>query len=133
MRNTIPDIYNKMFDESVSAHDHLSFGPTIDIKNAHEILGIRISQSDKYYICKHCGKLVTDYQRMNDIRNGGMGLCNCDYVSHVWNSITKKFDVVFNKIYYDYEEIPYNIYVEFKKHSTYERIKMYNSYIRGGK
>jgi predicted nucleic acid-binding Zn-ribbon protein len=65
---------------------------------------------DRFFICTACGELTTWMEILEDLAQGGMGLCGCEYFQRVWNSETKEFDVIHFKHYRDYTEIPEEVY-----------------------
>lgn len=125
-------------DGSIKTHDGIiipkKFADTlINEQNTKRNTPIGIVSTEKYYICKHCGKLITQTQINNELESGYMGLCDCDYQSYEWNKNSRIFDIIYNKIYYEYDEIPKDVYNILIDCGTYERVKMYRSYVSGGK
>jgi len=87
---------------------------------------------EKFFICKTCGDLTTEAKINEDIDNGGMGLCGCEYIRPEWNG--KEFEPDYYKRYNDYTEIPENVYNYLREETnTVMRLWMLNSYLRSSR
>jgi len=44
------------------------------------------------YKCSNCGKVIDEIEYMNDIENGSMGMCFCEYDQELLNPYIKIMD-----------------------------------------
>jgi hypothetical protein len=72
----------------------------------------------KYYFCESCGNLITSEQIDDELSNGGMGYCDCQYMQMQWDTKSKSFEPVYLRHYPEWTEIPGSIYSELLKESN---------------
>lgn len=71
-------------------------------------------EKEKYFICEHCGELITWSQILRECKSGGQGLCMCDFTTPFWNEEYNCIDIDTPRIYYDYVEINKNLFERLK-------------------
>ncbi len=82
----------------------------------------------KYYFCESCGNLTTSDQIDDELSNGGMGYCYCQYMQMQWDSSTKSFEPVYLRYYPEWTEISEVVYHGLlKEPNTVRRCWMINS------
>lgn len=82
----------------------------------------------KYYICEICGDLTTSEVIDDELSNGGMGYCGCQYMQLQWDSSFHDFDPIYFRCYTNWTEIPALIYEKLIKESnTVKRLWMLHS------
>ena len=86
-----------------------------------------LENKEKYYICSHCGELKTQSQILNECGNGGMGLCNCEFMIPFWSEKYDCIDIDTPRIYNDYTEISEDLYNRLKsEHNEVLRLNSFN-------
>jgi hypothetical protein len=79
----------------------------------------------KYFVCLNCGELTTSEKIDNELSNGGMGYCDCEYMQYQWDSKSQCFEPIYFRIYRDWTEIPEKVYVGLQMvKNTVERLGM---------
>lgn len=82
----------------------------------------------KYYFCESCGNLITSEQINNELSNGGMGYCDCQYMQMQWDSKEQDFEPVYFRHYPKWTEISERVYLGLlKEPNTVKRKWMYIS------
>ena len=82
----------------------------------------------KYYVCESCGNLTTSDQIDDELSNGGMGYCDCQYMQMQWDSKTQSFEPVYLRYYSNWTEISEKVYLGLLKEvNTVKRKWMFSS------
>lgn len=87
------------------------------LKEVKEIIGKPDEEDkmeEKYFICEHCGELITWSQILSECENGGQGLCGCDFTTPFWSEKYNCIDIDTLRIYYDYTEISKDLFNRLK-------------------
>lgn len=79
----------------------------------------------KFYICKLCGEMTTEEVINNDVANGGLPYCGCQYIVNSWETSSQSFEPLHLRLLEEWTEIPANIYEMLSKETnTVKRLWM---------
>lgn len=77
---------------------------------------------ERYFACPNCNAPITYSEMIQDCRNGGNGMCSCEYMELKWDNKYNKFEPVCMRTFYEYVEITKKLYTELNEMSTMDRI-----------
>jgi len=64
----------------------------------------------KFYICPSCGDLKTSKEIDEDCANGGIGLCDCEYMQMQYDKNTHSMQPIYFRIFNTYKEISFDLF-----------------------
>ena len=81
-----------------------------------------------FFICPHCASLATSQELDKEVKAGGMGLCDCEYMKLEWDSDLQDFQPIYYRVYHDRIEIHKEFYDKLKEESnSVRRLEMFDS------
>ena len=71
--------------------------------------------TEKFYVCKMCGRLTTQQEINDELSNGGQFSCDCQYMQMSWDPTYKDFEPIYLRYLESWSEIPAKIYYALAK------------------
>jgi len=91
----------------------------------------KCDQSSSFFICPHCASLVTSEEINEEVKSGGTGLCDCEYMKLEWDEDHQTFEPIYYRIYHDRIEIDRDFYNILKEESnSIKKLEMFDSVLR---
>jgi hypothetical protein len=85
-------------------------------------------QSLRFFICSHCASLATSENIDKEIKSGGIGLCDCEYMKFEWDYGTQSFEPIYYRVYHERIEITEDLFLKFREESNcVKRLEMFDS------